>query len=170
MTVKIVQKDHKALRLLAKPVLLSEINSPKIKKIVADMKEAMHSEKDAVAIAAPQIGLSLQIFAVVGKYFNSPDMVFFNPKITRISKKKMEMEEGCLSARYFYGKVTRSEKVVLEAYDETGRKITRGASGLLAQVFQHETDHLSGILFLDKAKDVVDLPPEKIKELKKEHE
>lgn len=166
MSVKIVQKDDPVLRKKAEPVLVSEIKTSKIQKIISDMKEAMHGEHDAVAIAAPQIGLSLQIFAVVGKYFNSPDMVFINPKILKLSKDKSEMEEGCLSARYLYGKVKRSNKVIIEGYNENGEKIRRGASGLLSQVFQHETDHLVGVMFLDKAKDVIDLPPERLKALK----
>jgi len=169
MRVKIVQKNDPVLREKAEPVVISDILSPKIQHIISDMKIAMNSEKDAVAIAAPQIGLPLQIFAVVGRYFDSEDMVFINPKILKLSKDKSEMEEGCLSARYLYGKVLRSNKATIEAYNEKGEKIRRGASGLLAQVFQHETDHLIGVLFLDKAKDVVDLPPEKIKELKKQN-
>lgn len=167
MVVKIVQKDDPVLRQTALSVSISDIQTPKIQKIISQMKEAMHSENDAVAIAAPQIGLPLQIFAVVGKYFDSDDMVFINPKILKLSKKKVEMEEGCLSARYLYGRVLRSDKATIEAYNEKGEKIRRGASGLLAQVFQHETDHLVGVLFLDKARDVVDIPPEKIKELER---
>ncbi len=74
------------------------------------------------------------------------------------------MPEGCLSVRWFYGEVERSTNATIEAYDENAKKFTRGAGGLLAQIFQHETDHLNGILFIDKAKNIVDMPPEKSNE------
>jgi peptide deformylase len=62
--------------------------------------------------------------------------------------------------RWLYGKTYRSKKATVEAYDENGRKFKMGGSGLLAQIFQHETDHLNGILFIDHAKDVKEeLPP-----------
>ena len=70
------------------------------------------------------------------------------------------MEEGCLSVRWLYGKVKRSEKATVRAHDETGKIFTKGASGLLAQAFQHEVDHLNGILFTDKATHLESLPPE----------
>ena len=72
------------------------------------------------------------------------------------------MEEGCLSVRYLYGKVSRANKVTIEAFDESAKKFTRGASGILAQIFQHETDHLDGVLFIDKAKDLTEVLPEEI--------
>lgn len=85
---------------------------------------------------------------------NIKDVVFINPKISRLSRTKEWVPEGCLSVRPFYGKTYRSTKATVTAYDENGVKFTRGASGLLAQIFQHETDHLNGILFIDHAKDV----------------
>ena len=72
-------------------------------------------------------------------------------------------EEGCLSVRWKYGKVKRAQKATISALDENGKQFERGASGILAQVFQHETDHLDGKLFIDLARDVHDLPPEEIK-------
>ena len=82
------------------------------------------------------------------------DLVFINPKISKLSRDKDWMPEGCLSVRWLYGKTFRSKKATITAYDENGQKFTRGASGLLAQIFQHETDHLNGVLFIDHAKDV----------------
>ncbi|MCX6752400.1 MAG: peptide deformylase [Candidatus Nomurabacteria bacterium] len=82
------------------------------------------------------------------------DMIFINPKISRLSREKEWVPEGCLSVRPLYGKTFRSKKATVTAYDENGKKFTRGASGLLAQIFQHETDHLNGILFIDHAVDV----------------
>ena len=67
--------------------------------------------------------------------------------------------EGCLSVRWYYGKVYRSINVSLEYYDENGKKQVRGAGGLLAHIFQHECDHLDGHLFIDKAKDIEWIEP-----------
>jgi len=82
------------------------------------------------------------------------DLVFINPKISKLSKEKEWLPEGCLSVRWLYGKTYRSKKAMITAYDEKGKKFQRGASGLLAQIFQHETDHLKGVLFTDHAKDI----------------
>ena len=171
---KILQRDAPVLREMAKSVPIKDIKSKKIRTILAQMKEALHGEEDGVAIAAPQIGESLRIFIVSGKALawsnktkrfdkkkESDDLVFINPEIIKASKKKKKVEEGCLSIRWLYGQVKRSEKVTLRAYDENGVEVERGASGLLAQIFQHETDHLDGILFTDKALNIQDLPPAK---------
>ncbi len=171
MKNKIVQKDDPVLRKKAALVAPEEIGSKKIRDVIARMKKAMHAEDDGVAIAAPQIGESLQIFvvnsaalaSVAGEAFEEgsepEDLVFINPEIVKLSQKKRRMEEGCLSVRWLYGEVMRSEKATIKAYNEKGEKITRGAGGLLAQIFQHEIDHLNGILFIDKAKNLRDLPP-----------
>ncbi len=170
--VEIVQKDHPILRREAKKVPVSEITSHKIKKIIADMKAAMASQDDGVAIAAPQIGHSLRIFAISYKVYGSAtkngkltkdgsDLVFINPEITTLSKEKKMMDEGCLSVRYFYGKVKRSTKTSIKAYNEKGHEFKKRGTDLLAQIFQHETDHLNGVLFIDAAVDLEDIPPTK---------
>lgn len=79
------------------------------------------------------------------------NLVYFNPIIKKVSAVKKDLDEGCLSVNGLYGKVPRSTKALIEAYDEYGMKFTRGASGLLAQIFQHEVDHLDGVLYVDKA-------------------
>lgn len=163
---KIVQKDEKAgkvLREIATPVdFIKEKKT--LPKMLNDMREAMFSQDDGVALAAPQIGLSKRIFVVnpmvyreKTKYNGPQELTFINPKIIKSSRDKKLMEEGCLSVRPLYGKVRRSSRVSLEAYDAKGRKFEITASGLLAQVFQHETDHLEGVLFVDKAKDLYEI-------------
>lgn len=165
----IVQSDNKVLRKKAKSVPIEDIKSPEIVNVLQEMKQALSTQDDGVAIAAPQIGYSLRIFLVSGAVLKLADenykgdgtyMIFINPEITKLSRNKNEVEEGCLSVRWKYGKVKRSEKASIKAYDENGKLFERGASGLLAQVFQHETDHLEGILFTDKAYDIKDMPPE----------
>jgi peptide deformylase len=176
---KIVQKEDKVLHQSTKEIPVGEIKTPKIQKILKEMSQALASQSDGVAIAAPQIGYRLSIFVVSGKIFHKDfvdgqrsdlknskssdlagekdipdDLVFINPKISKLSREKEWMPEGCLSVRWLYGKTYRSKKAMITAYDENGKKFQRGASGLLAQIFQHETDHLKGILFTYHAKDV----------------
>ncbi len=139
------------------------------------MKVALSSQEDGVAIAAPQIGEPLRIFVISDKVMKAADenyksigrdLVFINPEITKLSRDKQEVEEGCLSVRWKYGKVKRSMKASIKGYNELGEMVERGASGLLSQIFQHETDHLDGILFTDKAYDIQDIPPESLSENK----
>lgn len=167
--VKIVKKESKILRKIAKEILLKDIKSVTIKKVLADMKEALRSQKDGVAIAAPQVNKSLRVFIVVEDMFSAKEVddkkessykIFINPTIVKLSKKQVELEEGCLSVRWKYGKVKRASKATVQAYDEKGKSFTYSASGLLAQIFQHETDHLNGILFTDKADDLRDIKPD----------
>lgn len=182
---KILQKEASVLRKIAEDVPIESIGSKELSKIIDEMKEALWSQDDGVAIAAPQIGYPLRIFIVSkrveailreekdGKFEDEPkdtslDMVFINPVIKKVSKERRFVEEGCLSVRYLYGKVSRATKVKIEAYNEQGKKFERGGTGLLAQIFQHETDHLDGILFIDKAKNLEELPPEKPKQIKKD--
>lgn len=181
---KILQKEAPVLREISKNIPVSSISTPKIKKILKEMKEALASQDDGVAIAAPQIGYPLRIFVVSKKVEglmkeskktkasseeesentidNSKDIVFINPVMKKISKEKNVVEEGCLSVRYLYGKVSRGKKATVSALDENGNKFERGGTGLLAQIFQHEMDHLDGILFIDKAKFVEEIPPTNI--------
>ncbi|MGC9602221.1 MAG: peptide deformylase [Minisyncoccia bacterium] len=84
-------------------------------------------------------------------HFSPPDLVFINPELTRLSRKQKEKSEGCLSVRGKYGTVMRHEKATVKALNETGKPFIYHASGLLAHIFQHECDHLEGILYTDKA-------------------
>ena len=77
--------------------------------------------------------------------------MFINPKLVRLSKAMKEMTEGCLSVRNQYGSVMRHEKASVEAFDENGLPFTYHGSGLIGHIFQHEVDHLEGILYIDKA-------------------
>jgi peptide deformylase len=162
--VKIVQQNNLVLREKAKSVLKKDIKTPSISKILNDMKKALELEEFGVAIAAPQIGVSLRIFIISGKVLGktlgekAPDRVFINPEIIKISKKKEWMEEGCLSVRWKYGEVHRATKATVRALDEHGKPFTLGASGLIAQIFQHEIDHLEGTLFIDTARDIRTIP------------
>ena len=174
--IEILQKDNPILRKISTPILTDKIKSGEIKKVISDLKNAINSQSDAVAISAVQIGKPIRLFILSKRIFEineeikgeknkeKRDLIFINPKIKKLSKDKQLIEEGCLSVRYFYGKVSRSCKVTVEAYDENGIKFTRGFSGLFSQVVQHENDHLDGILFIDKAIEIQELTSEEYEE------
>lgn len=155
---KLVTQDHPALHQIAEEVPVEEIGSAKIEKVLKDMRAALLASPRGVAIAAPQIGVPLRIFLVhdttaekTNEESRIPDMVAINPKLVKTSKKKEEMEEGCLSVPKLYGKTYRYKNATLRALDEHGEEYTRDAGGLLAHIFQHEIDHLDGILYVDHA-------------------
>lgn len=153
----IVQNGAPVLREKAKPVHKKDIGTPKLARLIAYMRAALAPEENGVALAAPQVGEALRIFVVAGKVFEKPNFggqkskVFINPELIRLSRKKAPMSEGCLSVRGKYGTVPRHEKASIRAWDENGTLFTLNGSGLLAQIFQHEVDHLEGVLFTDKA-------------------
>lgn len=171
----IVQTGDRILREIAKEIALAEIETPKIKDILEKMTIALSVAKDGVALAAPQIGAPLRIFIVLKEYTKQKSVkeiqdrkiktksentepivkpeiiVFINPKIIKISKKRQTVKEGCLSVIGVFGDIERAEKLTIEARNEKGEKFSCGASGLLAQIVQHEMDHLNGILFTEMA-------------------
>lgn len=178
----IVQTGDPVLRKKAKVVPVKDIGGKELVKVIADMQNALNKEPDGVAIAAPQIGVPLRIFIVSKRAFTfenkdvekkavtppekpAKDMVAINPEIVKLSKKKVRVPEGCLSVRWIYGNTMRSEKATIRALDETGKPYTYGGSGLIAQIFQHETDHLNGTLFTDHATDLKELTKEEIAEV-----
>lgn len=159
----IVQAPDQVLRKIAAPVPVTDITKKSIQSLIEAMKEAVERETDAVAIAAPQLGQSVRIFVVakkVNKKFED-DLVFINPEIIRLGKHKASMQEGCLSVRWKYGDVKRATTASVRALNTQGNEFVMNGRGLLAQIFQHEVDHLNGILFTDTAKNIQDLPPEK---------
>jgi peptide deformylase len=85
--------------------------------------------------------------------------VYVNPEFSKKSRKRVHMDEGCLSVRGKYGTTLRFERATVRAKDEHGNVFERGAGGLLAQAFQHEIDHLDGILFIDQATDLYEAHP-----------
>lgn len=166
----IVQNGDPVLRAKAASVEKSEFGQAELTALIQKMEHVLESEVDrysvGVALAAPQIGISKRIFVVrMDRTTHKRDGdapkaaeigVFINPRIIRSSRRRIMMDEGCLSVRRKYGFVPRFERATVEAYDVSGKKFTRGGGGLLAQIFQHEIDHLDGILFIDQAEDVWD--------------
>ena len=173
MRTIIPQENNPALREMAQVIPLADITSKRIQTLISDMKRLLAKEEHGVAIAASQVGEAVQLFVVSGRALAQrsneededdvekgtpimPDQIYINPVLSKMSRAKKEKHEGCLSIRGKWGMVARAEKATIVAYDETGQKCTRGASGFLAHVFQHEMDHLAGILYTDKAKKVYD--------------
>jgi peptide deformylase len=175
MAREIVQTGNPVLRSVAKEIPKDDFGSAKLASLIKDMKKLLKDEKYGVALAAPQVGESLRLFIVAGSALSKrkkkdaddeedteeagmpkEDQVYINPKLMKISRTKKDKHEGCLSVRGKWGMVPRSIKATVRAYDENGVPFTRGASGLLAHIFQHEMDHLEGILYTDKAKELYD--------------
>ncbi len=131
------------LREVAKPV--TEFSN-ELKSLIKDMISFME-ESNGVGLAAPQIGLSKRLF-IVG-FDDMKPLVLINPEIIETSVSENVYEEGCLSIPGMYAKITRPEKVKVQAWNERGRPFTIDADDMLATVIQHEIDHLNGILFID---------------------
>lgn len=168
MSLPIIQEPAAILRGIAKPVPVVDATSLWVKKLTAEMSDALAACVDGVALAAPQINQPWRVFvvgerALLKRGDTKPwpgDLVFINPKIIRQSRRQAEFLEGCLSVRNKYGTIKRHERVSVEAYDLAGLKFVRHASGLLAQVFQHEIEHLDGTLFIDRAWDIHEVEPD----------
>ncbi|MEK7481995.1 MAG: peptide deformylase [Patescibacteria group bacterium] len=143
------KKEEKFLRTKTADFDFSKNGKKDIDELIKKMKNAM-LKANGIGLSANQIGLDIKMF--VCRIPKIKSHVIFNPKITKFSDKKTIMEEGCLSVPGLYGLVERPESVALKGYNRYAKPITVKADGLLARVFQHEIDHLNGILFIDKAK------------------
>lgn len=126
------------------------INSSETQALFSDMEKTMR-KCDGVGLAAPQVGLNKRLI-IVSDQRNIITMI--NPVITKKSFSQEFMEEGCLSVPAFYGLVKRHKWLHCEYTDKYGKKCKIKASQMLARVIQHETDHLDGILFIDKAEEL----------------
>ena len=117
-----------------------------IKTVIREMLKIM-IKNQGIGISAPQIGILKRIIAINTK--SGPE-VFINPKIRKISKKAGIMEEGCLSFPGLRLKIKRAKEIEIESLNEAGEKIQNRAEWILSRVFQHEIDHLNGILLIDR--------------------
>ncbi len=162
---KIIQVGDEVLRKTAQIVPDTVFGTKKLKDIVDTMTEVLDTQPDGIALAAPQISILYRIFIVRydrlitpltsdGAELKPSIGIFINPKIVRTSRKSEEMEEGCLSVRGIYGKVQRLNRATVRAHTVDGTAFQRDGGGILAQVFQHEIDHLDGILFIDHTNDL----------------
>lgn len=146
----VLHNPNKELRVVSSPVEASRIGSKEIKRLIADLKITM-KEENGVGIAAPQTGVHDRV--IIAETEDGPT-AFINPEITERSFKLVDSEEGCLSVPGIWGIVKRHRSVTVKALQEDGNALTIRATGLLAIIFQHEIDHLDGILFIDRATDL----------------
>ena len=143
--LRVVQYPDPVLLRATQPV--HEIGSRE-KVLVADMIDTMYAE-NGVGLAANQVGISQSIFVASADSVRGQELVFFNPRIIKRSGAIKEFE-GCLSVREAYEPVKRYRHVTLEGTNLRGEAVRMEASDLLSRIFQHETDHLSGSLFVHR--------------------
>jgi len=143
--IDIITNPNPILRQVSEPVDSAEILRPDFQKLIDEMIEAMKDK--GVGLAAPQIGINKRLIIVQTK--TGPE-AFINPKIFSTSLLKHEGEEGCLSVPGVWGMVKRFKKVKVKALNRKGEKVMLTATGLESVIFQHEIDHLDGVLFIDK--------------------
>lgn len=147
----ILVRPHPVLKKKAKPV---KKITPEIRKLVRNMIDTLTGVPGRIGLAANQVGVSIQVI-VVDIHDEAGAQVFINPKITHRSKNEVEvMEEGCLSLPGIEAPVERPANIVVKWQDLKGNLLESNASGLLARVIQHEVDHLNGILFIERVKDL----------------
>ncbi len=118
-----------------------------IKKLIRDMQETMHAEPGRVGLAAPQVGVPLRVI-VIGMPEEEEDIILINPEIVRRRGERV-IDEGCLSVPGYFGQMTRAESVTVKGRDQNGKEVRIKAEDLLAQVLEHEIDHLNGTLYID---------------------
>jgi peptide deformylase len=136
-------------------------NAPGAARLVSRMLATLEAKK-GVGLAAPQVGISRR-FILVQRLDMEPEKPFVayrNPVITSMSAETLLDWEGCLSIPAGFGKVRRARSIVVEFDDEQGGRVTQEVEGFTARIFQHEIDHLDGILFIDR-KEPGELMPEK---------
>ncbi len=151
---EIIQDGHPTLRKVAKKVTAEELGDPLFQQLIDDMFETMYAAP-GIGLAAPQVNLSKRLF-VVDLQDEKPEhgpLVIVNPRFT-VSEGEIESIEGCLSVAGMIGDLTRFERVVCTGLDRHGKKIELAGTGLFGRCLQHEMDHLDGVLYIDKAKNI----------------
>ena len=146
---------------------ISEITAD-IQKLIDDMIQTMYAAP-GIGLAAPQVGVGLRLFvADISAGRNPADLLtFVNPEFEERDGMQLE-EEGCLSLPGFNATVMRPARAVLKGFDREGREQTIEAKGLLARAFQHEMDHLDGLVFVDRLRGIKrDLIVRRIQKLKR---
>lgn len=148
MTLKTVLiNPNPSLREKSRNVSVDEIHNPKFQQLIDDLIETMVIE-NGVGLAAPQIGVHQRLIIVETK--DGPK-AFINPEIVKSSLRMVSGEEGCLSIPGIFGLVKRHKHIKLKALDRRGNLLEMKVGGFDSVIFQHEIDHLDGILFIDKA-------------------
>lgn len=160
----VVQSPEPVLRTPTEPI--RDFSDPSFGGLVSDMKDTLR-QQDGLGLAATQIGVSKRIFIIPAEYAPrvrtlwSPSSlikpleptVFINPTLSDYSKEEEILDEGCLSIREKFYPTPRATRVTISAQTERGVRFKVRAEGLLARIFQHETDHLNGVLYVDRLRE-----------------
>lgn len=158
--LKVARLGHPVLRARAEPVPPDAIGSREVQRLIDDMIETMR-EYDGAGLAAPQVHVSARVAVIEvlanPRYPEAPQIpltVLVNPLVTPLTGEMEEGWEGCLSVPDMRGRVPRWTAVRLEYLDRQGQRVELLAKDFLARVAQHETDHLDGIVYLDRMRDL----------------
>jgi peptide deformylase len=161
--LKVARLGHPVLRQVARAVPVEEIRSAEVQRLIDDMIETMR-EYDGAGLAANQVHTLRQVavIEVAGnpRYPDAADIpltVLVNPVVTPLTDEIEEGWEGCLSVPDMRGRVPRCTAVRLECYDRDARRVEVVAKDFFARVIQHETDHLNGIVYVDRMRDLSSL-------------
>jgi peptide deformylase len=155
----IVKIGQPVLRAVAEPVGTDELSTPTFQGFLDDLVETMRAASGA-GLAAPQVGVAKRVFCVEvhdnPRYPYKPDIdlrVLVNPELRALSEETFSNYEGCLSIPDLRGLLPRALEVELTYTDRDGRRVVEAIRGVSAGTFQHEQDHLDGILFVDRVED-----------------
>ena len=158
--LKVARLGHPILRQVAGPIPPSEIRSPEVQRFIDDMVETMR-EYDGAGLAANQVHTLRQVAVIEvlanPRYADAPPVpltVIINPVVTPLGEETEDGWEGCLSVPDLRGMVPRHQAVRLECYDREAQKVSLIAKDFFARVIQHESDHLNGIVYLDRMRDL----------------
>lgn len=163
---KIIFLGDKRLREVSSKIPLTDIKKKIIHSSIEDMFKLMKKEKGA-GLAMPQLGILNRLFIVEASLIKETDCnsnienVFINPEIISKSSNQSLDLEGCLSIPNLYGEVSRSNEVCISAFNQQGKRFQITAKNFYARVILHEYDHLDGILFIDRMRDLKSLRIEK---------
>lgn len=136
------------LKEVAKPV---DFVNKRLRKLLDNMAETMYAS-EGVGLAAPQVGESIRIIVCDD---GNGLIELINPVIIERSEEEELGVEGCLSVPGYFGEVPRAHAITVEAMNRNNKKITIHAEGFLARIFQHEIDHLEGVLFIEKTESLL---------------
>ena len=163
--LQVAQLGHPVLRKKAKPV--KNINDPSVQELIDNLIMTV-MDVDGVGIAAPQVYKSLRLFILAShpnpRYPKAPKMkptAVINPKIISFSKEKKKDWEGCLSVPGIRGLIPRHFKIDVEFTTKDGKKVRKSYKDFVARIFQHEYDHLEGLMFTDRLESSKDIISEK---------
>ncbi|HEY5257944.1 MAG TPA: peptide deformylase [Candidatus Baltobacteraceae bacterium] len=165
---EIVVDGHPTLRKVAKKVHAQELRDPLMQQLIDDMFETMY-DAPGIGLAAPQVNVSKRIFTI-DLHDDDPThgpFVVVNPKFERTEGEEWR-RDGCLSVPGYVGESPRFTHVAVTGWDRFGEKIRLEGDGLFAHCLQHEIDHLNGVLYLDKARNLRTLAEEEAEDAARE--